>query len=249
MEALKERAESGSRAKSEFLANISHEIRTPMNGILGMTELALEQPLEPALRDTLRMVKSSADSLLSIVNNILDLSKVEAGKLELEMIECNLAQCITETLNILAGRAHAKGLELICDFNSELPEVVITDSSRLRQILTNLLGNSIKFTDRGEVELLVYPENRDEQTTKLHFSVRDTGIGIPPEKQSVIFSAFTQADASTTRLYGGSGLGLSIASQLVNLLGGRIWVESQVGHGSTFHFTVPSKVVQGPAAR
>jgi hypothetical protein len=200
VEALKERAESGSRAKSEFLANISHEIRTPMNGILGMTELALEQPLEPALRDTLRMVKSSADSLLSIVNNILDLSKVEAGKLELEMIECDLAQCITEPLNILAGRAHAKGLELICDFNSELPEVVITDCSRLRQILTNLLGNSIKFTDRGEVELRVYPESRDAHTTTIHFAVRDTGIGIPPEKQSVIFSAFTQADASTTPL-------------------------------------------------
>jgi signal transduction histidine kinase/CheY-like chemotaxis protein len=246
VEALKERAESGSRAKSEFLANISHEIRTPMNGILGMTELALGQELEPALRDTLRMVKSSADSLLSIVNNILDLSKVEAGKLELEMLECNLANCIEETVCILAARAHAKDLEIICDLRADLPEVVVTDPSRLRQILTNLLGNAIKFTNRGEVALVVYPESHDEDKATIHFSVHDTGIGIPPEKQSLIFGAFTQADASTTRLYGGSGLGLSIASQLVSLLGGHIWVESQVGQGSTFHFTVPLKVVKGP---
>ncbi len=245
VEALKEKAESGSRAKSEFLANISHEIRTPMNGILGMTELALEQPLEPVLRDTLRMVKSSADSLLSIVNNILDLSKVEAGKLELEMLDCHLTHCIEETVCMLSTRAHAKGLELICDLSSDLPEVVLTDPSRLRQILTNLLGNSIKFTDRGEVELIVYVEGIDEETALVHFAVRDTGIGIPPEKQSLIFAAFTQADASTTRLYGGSGLGLSIASQLVGLLGGRIWVDSQVGAGSTFHFTVPLKIVRG----
>ena len=244
VEGLKEKAESGSRAKSEFLANISHEIRTPMNGILGMTELALEQPLEPVLRDTLRMVKSSADSLLSIVNNILDLSKVEAGKLELEMLDCNLTNCIEETVCMLSTRAHAKGLELICDLGSDLPEVVLTDPSRLRQILTNLLGNSIKFTDRGEVELVVYLEGRDENAAIVHFAVRDTGIGIAPEKQSLIFAAFTQADASTTRLYGGSGLGLSIASQLVNLLGGRIWVDSQVGEGSTFHFTVPLKIVR-----
>jgi len=244
VEALKERAESGSRAKSEFLANISHEIRTPMNGILGMTELALEQPLEPVLRDTLRMVKSSADSLLSIVNNILDLSKVEAGKLELELLECNLTNCIEETVCMLATRAHAKGLELICDLSADLPEVVLTDPSRLRQILTNLLGNSIKFTNRGEVELVVGVDGRDEQTATVHFAVRDTGIGVPKEKQSLIFAAFTQADASTTRLYGGSGLGLSIASQLVNLLGGKIWVESQVDEGSTFHFTVPLKVLQ-----
>jgi signal transduction histidine kinase/CheY-like chemotaxis protein len=244
VEALKERAESGSRAKSEFLANISHEIRTPMNGVLGMTELALEQPLEPVLRDTLRMVKSSADSLLSIVNNILDLSKVEAGKLELELLECNLTNCIEETVCMLATRAHAKDLELICDLSADLPEVVLTDPSRLRQILTNLLGNSIKFTNRGEVELVVGVDGRDEQTASVHFAVRDTGIGIPKEKQSLIFAAFTQADASTTRLYGGSGLGLSIASQLVNLLGGKIWVESAVDEGSTFHFTVPLKVLQ-----
>jgi len=244
VEALKERAESGSRAKSEFLANISHEIRTPMNGILGMTELALEQPLEPVLRDTLRMVKSSADSLLSIVNNILDLSKVEAGKLELEMLDCKLTNCVEETVCMLATRAHAKGLELICDLAVDLPDTVSTDPSRLRQILTNLLGNSIKFTDRGEVELTVFVENQDERSAMIHFAVRDTGIGIPKEKQSLIFAAFTQADTSTTRLYGGSGLGLSIASQLVNLLGGRIWVDSQIGKGSTFHFTVPLKVVK-----
>ena len=245
VEALKERAESGSRAKSEFLANISHEIRTPMNGILGMTELALEQELEPMLRDTLQMVKSSADSLLSIVNNILDLSKVEAGKLELEMLECNLTNCIEETVCILAARAQAKGLEMICDLRADLPEVVVTDAPRLRQILTNLLGNAIKFTERGEVELAVYPESRDDQIVTIHFAVRDTGIGVPREKQSVIFSAFAQADASTTRLYGGSGLGLSIASQLVSLMGGRIWVDSEPDRGSTFHFTVPLRAVKG----
>ena len=244
--ALKQKAESGSRAKSEFLANISHEIRTPMNGILGMTELALEQSLEPALRDTLRMVKSSADALLSVVNNILDLSKAEAGKLELETLECHLTECIEETVCLLAARAHAKGLDLICDLHTSLPEIVMTDIYRLRQIVMNLLGNAIKFTDHGEVELTVYPEASDDQYATIHFAVRDTGIGIPPEKQSLIFGAFTQADASTTRLYGGSGLGLSIAFQLVNLLGGRIWVESQVGLGSTFHFTVPLKLVQGP---
>jgi CheY-like chemotaxis protein len=210
-----------------------------------MTELALQQELEPVLRDTLRMVKSSADSLLSIVNNILDLSKVEAGKLELEMLECNLTACIEETVCMLAVRAHAKSLELICDLRADLPEIVITDASRLRQILTNLLGNAIKFTDRGEIELAVYPETLDAETTTVHFSVRDTGIGIPREKQSLIFAAFTQADASTTRLYGGTGLGLSIATQLVNLMGGRIWVESQQGQGSTFHFTVPLHVMRG----
>ncbi len=247
VEALKERAESGSRAKSEFLANISHEIRTPMNGILGMTELALEQPVEPVLRDTLRMVKSSADSLLSIVNNVLDLSKVEAGKLELELLECNLRTCIEETACMLATRAHSKGLELICDLGADLPEIVLTDPSRLRQILTNLLGNSIKFTDRGEVELIVGVEARDENTATVHFAVRDTGIGIPKEKQSLIFAAFTQADASTTRLYGGSGLGLSIASQLVNLMGGKISVVSEVNEGSTFHFTVPMQVLEDSA--
>ena len=244
VEALKEKAESGSRAKSEFLANISHEIRTPMNGILGMTELALEQELEPALRDTLRMVKSSADSLLSIVNNVLDLSKVEAGKLELELLECDLTTCIEETVCMLASRAHAKGLELICDLAADLPGAVRTDPSRLRQILTNLLGNSVKFTDHGEVELTAYVEGREEGAAVVHFAVRDTGIGIPKEKQSLIFAAFTQADASTTRIYGGSGLGLAIASQLVNLLGGRIWVESEEGAGSAFHFVVPLDVVQ-----
>jgi signal transduction histidine kinase/AmiR/NasT family two-component response regulator len=248
VEALKERAESGSRAKSEFLANISHEIRTPMNGILGMTELALEQNIEPPLRDTLSMVKTSADSLLSIVNNILDLSKVEAGKLELEPLECCLRDCLEESVCVLAARAHSKGLEMICNLHSQLPELVLTDESRLRQILTNLLGNAIKFTDQGEVELIVYPETIRDDVATIHFAVRDTGIGIATEKQTLIFSAFTQADASTTRLYGGSGLGLSIASQLVNLLGGRIWVESQPGVGSTFHFVAPFKVLASRSA-
>src|SRR5262249_38879479 len=235
----KDAAEAANRAKDEFLANVSHEIRTPFGAILGMTDLALDTPLTEDQRQYLTTVKSAADALLGIINDILDFAKIEAGRLELDPADFALSSVLGATLRALAVRAHKKGLELVCQQRPGVPDALIGDAGRLRQVLLNLVGNAIKFTERGEVVVLVEAagEPAPQGEVRLRFPVTDTGIGIPPEKQAKIFQAFEQEDTSTTRKYEGTGLGLTIAARLVALMGGQITVDSVSGQGSTFAFT------------
>jgi len=246
----KRAAEVANKAKSEFLANMSHEIRTPMNGIIGMTELALTAPLSSEQKEYLEAIKESGDALMTVINDILDFSKVEAGMLNLDNIDFNLPKRLGSVMRALSARAHEKGVLLIYQLDPAVPAWVGGDPDRLRQIIMNLVGNAIKFTERGEVTVRLTMQEvlgEDKEKCLLHFAVSDTGIGIPLEKQRIIFDAFSQADSSTTRRFGGTGLGLTISSRLVDLMGGQLWVESEVGHGSTFHFTARFNVVDARA--
>jgi PAS domain S-box-containing protein len=248
LNAAKVAAESANRAKSEFLANMSHEIRTPINGILGMTQLAIEADSPVQQREYLELVRTSGEALLALINNVLDLSKIEAGRLELERISFELETLVQQTVTSMAWQAHEKSISLTTRVHAGVPSVVLGDPSRLRQVLVNLLANALKFTDRGHVAIEVFVEATVGADIALHFTVEDTGIGIPLDKQQLIFESFTQADGSTSRKYGGSGLGLAVCVRMVELMDGHIWVESRPGHGSAFHFTAVFGAAPEPAA-